>query len=260
MHYEIDFLPVGDSNGDAICLRYGAENGFWVHVVDGGFIDTADTVINHIRFHYGAGIYIDHMVFSHADNDHACGVVGVIKAMRVENLWMNRPWLYAPDIIGSFHGTGRSMAAHQYINAANVITNAIKQDEIEDFRLAHPALFLYRHAVELVLKAVVPNARKVHRLDKLADRFKEFVKAEFGEDVPRWLKDRLRELAQIDPNSTAFRYAHEGISGDELHVDLAHLQRTMAILQDVFDRVYEVASSRQSCGPLLRRRHDQKQL
>jgi hypothetical protein len=160
---------------------------------------------------------------------------------------------------GMMRGTIQE-TAHQYINAANVIINAIKHDEIEDFRLAHPALFLYRHAVELMLKAVVPNAGKVHHLDKLADRFKDFVKAGFGEDVPGWLMDRLRELAQIDPNSTAFRYAHEGISGDELHVDLAHLQRTMAILQDVFDRVYEVASSRRSCGPLLRRRHDQKQL
>jgi HEPN domain-containing protein len=113
-----------------------------------------------------------------------------------------------PESLSAFAGI-RSMVrgtiqetAHQYINAANVIINAIKHDEIEDFRLAHPALFLYRHAVELMLKAVVPNAGKVHHLDKLADRFKDFVKAEFGEDLPRWLMDRLRELAQIDPNST----------------------------------------------------------
>jgi HEPN domain-containing protein len=95
---------------------------------------------------------------------------------------------------GMMRGTIQE-TAHQYINAANVIINAIKHDEIEDFRLAHPALFLYRHAVELMLKAVLPNAGKVHRLDKLADRFKDFVKAEFGEDVPGWLMDRLRELA-----------------------------------------------------------------
>jgi hypothetical protein len=25
MGYEIDFLPVGDSNGDAICVRYGRQ-------------------------------------------------------------------------------------------------------------------------------------------------------------------------------------------------------------------------------------------
>jgi beta-lactamase superfamily II metal-dependent hydrolase len=104
MHYEIDFLPVGDSNGDAICLRYGGANGFWVHVVDGGFTDTAATVINHLRTHYGANIFINHMVLSHADNDHACGLVGVLKAIEVKNLWMNRPWLYAREIIQNFHG------------------------------------------------------------------------------------------------------------------------------------------------------------
>jgi beta-lactamase superfamily II metal-dependent hydrolase len=104
MHYEIDFLPVGDSNGDAICLRYGQANNFWVHLVDGGFTDTAPTVISHIRSHYGAGIYINHMVLSHADNDHACGLVGVLKVMRVDNIWMNRPWLYAREIIDNFHG------------------------------------------------------------------------------------------------------------------------------------------------------------
>ena len=74
MHYEIEFLPVGDSNGDALYLRYGDETGFWVHVVDGGFTDTAATVINHIRTHDGANGFINHMGLSHADNDHACGL------------------------------------------------------------------------------------------------------------------------------------------------------------------------------------------
>jgi metal-dependent hydrolase (beta-lactamase superfamily II) len=76
MHYEIDFLPVGDSNGDAICLRYGNDDGFSIHVVDGGFTDTAETMIHHIRSHYGAHVFINHMVLSHADNDHTCGLVG----------------------------------------------------------------------------------------------------------------------------------------------------------------------------------------
>jgi beta-lactamase superfamily II metal-dependent hydrolase len=104
MDYEIEFLPVGDSNGDAICLRYGTPNSFWVHVVDGGFTDTADTVLNHIHEHYGHSTHINHMVLSHADNDHACGLIGVAKNKEVGNLWMNRPWLYAPQIIDSFHG------------------------------------------------------------------------------------------------------------------------------------------------------------
>lgn len=102
--FEIDFLPVGDSNGDAICVRYGTPNAFYVHVVDGGFIETADTVIEHIRRHYGQNTFINDMVLSHADNDHACGLVGILDAIHVENLWMNMPWLYAADVIHNFHG------------------------------------------------------------------------------------------------------------------------------------------------------------
>jgi hypothetical protein len=61
MGYEIDFLPVGDSNGDAICIRYGTpQTGYTIHVVDGGFTDTAETVIDHIETYYGKGVTINH--------------------------------------------------------------------------------------------------------------------------------------------------------------------------------------------------------
>ncbi|MFT3941570.1 ComEC/Rec2 family competence protein [Rhodopseudomonas sp.] len=103
--FEIDFLPVGDSNGDAICIRYGNDNqGYYVHVVDGGYTDTADTIIKHIEEHYGAGYFINNMVLSHADNDHAMGLIGVMKRFEVKNLWMNRPWLYAAEILPHMHG------------------------------------------------------------------------------------------------------------------------------------------------------------
>src|SRR6202035_3077307 len=103
--FEIDFLPVGAGNGDAICIRYGNEQtGHFVHVVDGGFSGTADQIIRHIETHYGRGWFINHMVLSHADNDHATGLVGVLEHFVVKNLWMNRPWLYAAEILPHFHG------------------------------------------------------------------------------------------------------------------------------------------------------------
>lgn len=105
MDYEIDFLPVGErSSGDAITMRYGSQNSFWINVVDGGYRDTADTVVDHIRDHYGSNAHINNVTLSHADNDHAGGLVGVVEKMKVHNLWMNRPWLYAPNIIDYFHG------------------------------------------------------------------------------------------------------------------------------------------------------------
>ncbi|MCA8196187.1 ComEC/Rec2 family competence protein [Burkholderia vietnamiensis] len=104
MLYEVDFLPVGDTFGDAIVIRYGdEESGYWLHVVDGGRTDTSQTIINHIEKYY-SGYHINHMVLSHADNDHACGLIGVLKHFEVKNLWMNRPWLYAGEVLHHFHG------------------------------------------------------------------------------------------------------------------------------------------------------------
>lgn len=104
MPFEVDFLPVGDSYGDAIVIRYGDEGaGYYLHVVDGGRTDTADTIIKHINDYY-PGYHINHMVVSHADNDHACGLIGVMKHFKVKHLWMNRPWLYAQQTLHHFHG------------------------------------------------------------------------------------------------------------------------------------------------------------
>jgi beta-lactamase superfamily II metal-dependent hydrolase len=104
MGYEIDFLPVGDSNGDAIVVRHGAENSFYLHIIDGGFSDTAQTVIDHIEAYFGHGLVISDMVLSHADNDHATGLVKLLEYFDVRTLWMNRPWLYAAETLDSFHG------------------------------------------------------------------------------------------------------------------------------------------------------------
>lgn len=104
MKYEVDFLPVGEGSGDAIVVRYGDDSsGYFLHVVDGGRTETADTINNHISLHY-QNPYINHMVLSHADDDHATGLVGVLKKFTVEHLWMNRPWLYAAEILHHFHG------------------------------------------------------------------------------------------------------------------------------------------------------------
>lgn len=104
MKYEIDFLPVGEGSGDAIVIRYGTEDpGYYLHVVDGGRTDTADTIANHINKFY-SGYHINHMVLSHADDDHATGLIGVMEKFDVKHLWMNRPWLYVDQILDQFHG------------------------------------------------------------------------------------------------------------------------------------------------------------
>jgi len=106
MPYEIEFLQVGDSNGDAICIRYGtSETDRHIHVVDGGFTDTGDKLVAFIRNRYGAAAQIEHVVLSHADQDHAAGLIKVLENFQVGTLWMNRPWLYVAEILPNFHGS-----------------------------------------------------------------------------------------------------------------------------------------------------------
>lgn len=104
MAYEIDFLAIGDAkSGDALCLRYGSSRlGYKIHVVDGGFQDCGDRIVNHLEAYYDRPRHIDHVVLTHADNDHAGGLIKLLETYSVGSLWMNRPWLHAGEIVDLF--------------------------------------------------------------------------------------------------------------------------------------------------------------
>jgi hypothetical protein len=101
-YYEIDFLPVHTAkSGDAIAMRFGSENGFFVHVVDGGYESTAPNFAAHIQKYYNSK-WINRMVVSHPDKDHAEGLAPILEEFRVDELWMLRPWLYADLLVQHF--------------------------------------------------------------------------------------------------------------------------------------------------------------
>ena len=145
------------------------------------------------------------------------------------------PWGF---MVGGMANLTFQHVGQQYFDAAYLLSEKIRNGDWEDHRLANPVLYLYRHSVELFLKAALGNAAKTHDLGGLADQFQAFIKTEFDADVPDWIAKRLKELAAIDPNSTAFRYsqnydktAKKDVPVDgEFHVDLAHLQSAMAAL------------------------------
>ena len=119
--FEIDFLPVGDKScsGDAICIRYGTvESGYSIHVVDGGYATTTQSITDHLDSYYGRPRHIDHIVLTHADGDHASGLLGVLENYSVGALWMNRPWLYAEEIVHNFHANWTVDGLRRHLRAA----------------------------------------------------------------------------------------------------------------------------------------------
>ena len=126
----------------------------------------------------------------------------------------------------------------QFFDAAYLLSETIRNGEWEDRLLAYPILYLYRHSIEVLLKSALGTAAKTHDLDTLCGEFRAFIKAEFDADLPNWIISRLKELSEIDPSSTAFRYSQnfdrttkkDMPVNCEFHVDLVHLQSAMMAL------------------------------
>lgn len=99
MGYEIDFLVVEreSKSGDAITLRYGNLAGSrgeqTVVVIDGGYLEDGQAVVDHIGTYYGTD-RIDLLISTHPDEDHVGGLTTVVEQMEVRRLWMHRPWLH----------------------------------------------------------------------------------------------------------------------------------------------------------------------
>lgn len=106
MGYEIDFLPVGkDKSGDAITLRcgnlFGQRAEQYVVVIDGGFTDTGDTLVEHLNTYYKTN-KVDLVISTHPDEDHSAGLEAVLKKCEVSALWMHQPWNHTEDIAKLF--------------------------------------------------------------------------------------------------------------------------------------------------------------
>ncbi len=107
MAYELDYIPVGEGEkgGDCIAFR------FWnpligvssqkVVIIDGGFKDSAESLISHINTYYGTN-KADVVISTHPDMDHTSGLITVLEKMEVANLVMHRPWNHVSDIKRQF--------------------------------------------------------------------------------------------------------------------------------------------------------------
>jgi hypothetical protein len=128
---EVDFLGVETAkSGDAIAIRYSVNEVTNIHVVDGGYIDTGDQIVEHLKKFYGT-THVDHVVLTHPDQDHANGLRKVLELCTVGMLWMNRPWLYAAELIDRFETYESVDALKNKLRLTYAATAALEDIAIE---------------------------------------------------------------------------------------------------------------------------------
>ena len=137
MGYEVDFLPVGngEKSGDAIAVRFGDlhsrnRRDQFVMVIDGGTKESGQTLVDHIAKYYGT-TYIDLVVNTHPDGDHASGLTIVLEQSEVGGLVMHKPWEHSERICHMFND-GRITAGGLSARLKAALENARELERIAE--------------------------------------------------------------------------------------------------------------------------------
>lgn len=105
MKYEIDFIGLKKQTKDALAVSFRYFDvrlqRFVVGVYDGGLKDYGTMLREHLNTYYFANDtypFIDYVICSHPDQDHASGLTEILDHFNVGTLVMNRPWLYIDEL------------------------------------------------------------------------------------------------------------------------------------------------------------------
>jgi DNA-binding transcriptional MerR regulator len=132
-------------------------------------------------------------------------------------------------LIGGMAMRDLPQVARAYKTAADALVQHALSDGESD-EIAYPIIYLYRHAIEVYLKAMLKTKPEHHVIAELIGRLEK----QCGNKVAGWVKDRLWDFHKIDQMSDVFRYA-ESPSDGELWVDLHQLQTVMGRLAEAFE-------------------------
>jgi beta-lactamase superfamily II metal-dependent hydrolase len=175
MDFEVEFHPVGDASkaGDAILARYGINGQYQVIVIDGGTDDSGEAIVEHIKRVYGPNTTIEHVICTHPDSDHACGLRCVMRELPVKTLWLHGVWHHAQEMLPYFEDkrwTADGLAAKirsEYSVIAELVDLADRQrtpvyepfegQQIGPFTVLSPTRWAYLRLVPQFRKTPAPD-------------------------------------------------------------------------------------------------------
>ncbi|GAA3797631.1 hypothetical protein GCM10022403_034380 [Streptomyces coacervatus] len=221
MGYEIDLLPVGEESkgGDAIALRFGNLRGVraeqTVMVIDGGYTDCGDALVEHIKKYYVTD-RIDIVVSTHTDQDHICGLKTVLEKMCVGQLLMHLPWEHSAEMerarTSTFWREKLNDPARRMLEAAMELEAIARERDVEvvepfagigtkdgSFSVLGPSETYYEQLLtELVGQAVKSAAQLACEavVRKMLEAAKKLV-------PETWLHETLRDDGTTTPTNNA---------------------------------------------------------
>lgn len=151
-------------------------------------------------------------------------------------------------VLGGMALPCKEKLAEEYFRAADLLVELIQNDRCEDYKLVNPVLYLYRHSLELLLKAGLTNEVTGHSLATLADKLKIQIADQPDLADHDWIFCRISEISKHDPGSTAFRYAEnkdkstkKSVPVDgEIYISLNHLKESMRELFSELARLLKI--------------------
>ena len=179
---EIDFIEAGErGSGDAIAIRHHSKGRDCIYVVDGGYSEDGQKLLDHIEHYYNNPGRIDHVILTHPDADHASGLEEVLRQYKVGRLWMNRPWHHVDKLMPMFERyqnrdrlISRLKSEYPTIADLEILANkneieiceAFSQKKIGLFHVLSPCLDFYLDLVASSDKTPVETTRRLRARDE----------------------------------------------------------------------------------------------
>ncbi len=168
-----------------------------------------------------------------------------------------------------FHD-GWAIYADGYKDAADILVDHVNDHGRRQDFLVYPIVFLYRQYLELAIKDLIRQARKlldiaepcpkIHRIDQLwalCDALLEEISPDNSVEYRREIGRLIGEFSQVDPLSMAFRYPEDNDGHPSLpgisHINIPNVRdvinKISAILEGADAHIDECSSYKQDMWP-----------
>ena len=171
-------------------------------------------------------------------------------------------------LIGSYFSNDLSLIAQGYYKGAKILVESL--DNNPSNALVYPIVFLYRHYIEIQLKAILEEFREMgaisnrimsHKLDVLLKRVNQICTQQSLQNLSDEVCETIQGFNEFDNSSQTFRYSinRNGVSNIPEHdtLGLETLKTVMVIVESELYGLHLELRETNKTNQEIHREHDQ---